>query len=102
MTDTTGTKADTPDPNEQFAARELADTTAAPDFTFRRMGRIALKALPFMRPMRIHIIAIIVLGALMGFVGTIVGTFIADLFSNEGIGRGEDSAGASVPSRLGR
>jgi len=83
MADTTATAAKPPDPKKQFVARELADTTAAPDFAFRRMGRIVLKALPFMRPMLIHIIAIIVLGALMGFVGTVVGTFIADLFSNK-------------------
>jgi len=83
MTETATSTAEPPDPNEQFTARELADATVAPDLTFRRMGRIALKALPFMRPMLVHIIAIMVLGALTGFVYTIVGTFIADLFSNK-------------------
>jgi len=83
MADTTSVKTEAPDPDEPFASRELADATAAPDLTPRRMGRIALKALPFMRPMLVHIIAIMILGALMGFVYTLVGTFIADLFSNK-------------------
>jgi ABC-type multidrug transport system fused ATPase/permease subunit len=83
MTDTTEAMAETPDPNEQFTARELADTTAAPDFTFRRMGRIALKALPFMRPMLAHIIVILFLGFLMGFVTTSILTLYQNLLSDK-------------------
>ena len=84
MTDTTATsRAEPPDPNEQFTARELADTTAAPDFTFRRMGRIALKGLPFMRPMLVHILVILALGFLMGFVTTSILTLYQNLLSDK-------------------
>ena len=64
-------------------ARALADPTAPPDLSLRRMGRIAWKALPFMRPMLWHIVVILALGFAMGGVAAVGTTLALDLFTNK-------------------
>ena len=64
-------------------ARSLADPTQTPDLGLRRMGRIAWKALPFMRPMAWHIVVILSLGFAMGAVVAFATTLGTDLFTNK-------------------
>ncbi|MDE0442417.1 MAG: hypothetical protein OXL38_09895, partial [Gammaproteobacteria bacterium] len=64
-------------------SRALADPSQTPDLGLRRMGRIAWKALPFMRPMMWHIIVILSLGFAMGAVVAFATTLGMDLFTNK-------------------
>ena len=73
--------SDTTSPREP--ARALADPTHTPDLGLKRMGRIAWKALPFMRPMMWHIIVILSLGFAMGAVVAFATTLGTDLFTNK-------------------
>lgn len=70
-------------PGRIFTARALADVSVAPDIGFRRMGHIAWKTMPFMRPMAKHIIFMLVVGFVIGLIYSFAATLATDLFSNK-------------------
>ena len=72
-----------PPVQDELRSRALADTSVVPDISLRRMGHIAWKTIPFMRPMAKHIVFILVVGFLIGIIYAFALTLATDLFSNK-------------------
>lgn len=64
-------------------ARELADTSDAPEVTFGRMGSMIVRSIPFMLPMFPHIAFMFCLGFANTFFYTATGTIMGDMWNNK-------------------
>lgn len=64
-------------------ARELADTNEAPEVTFRRMGRLIIRAIPYMKPMLLHIVIMFSIGFALTFLYTFTGSVAHDMWQNK-------------------
>ena len=64
-------------------ARELADASEAPEVTFRRMGRLIVRALPFIKPMLLHVVIMFSIGFALTFLYTFTGSVGHDMWQNK-------------------
>lgn len=68
----------------EWAARELADETRPPEISLRRFVWLFLRTWPFMRPMLVHVIFLVLVWPfVMMAIGTFTGAITGDLWFNK-------------------
>ena len=71
----------------EYSAIEIYSSTppeaATPKISFRRMLQLALKTWPFIRPMLLHVIVLMIIGFISGIIFTAATFLLGDLFNNK-------------------
>ena len=68
---------------EKETSRSLSRIDDVPEVTGRRMLSVMVRSVPFMRPMAIHIVAMIIFGLAMTAIFTFLGLMTSDMWDNK-------------------